>query len=315
MLSRMRSFPDPFTAAVVQWSPSVNDAARGTARACEAIAEAATQHGARLIVFPEAWLTGYPYFEGLGPGAEYRRIYRDFVDQAVVIDGPEMQAIRRCAADHGVYVVMGLNERNPIHQAVYNTIAFIGPDGSLLGKHRKMVATITEKLVWTNWDGSDLAAYDTPLGRLGGMICYEHLMAPARYICCDLGVQVHIAVWPGYAFMDPVVDSVIRSLSMENACFVISAREVMSRELLPAGTPFGNHPNAWEAHGGSSIVAPGAVYVTEPVFHVETIVTGTINVPDLIDVKWWSNGVGNYSRPDIFRVIWDSSPKPPVERI
>ena len=81
----MKSFPEPFTAAVVQWAPSVNDAALGAERACAAIAEAATKHGAKLIVFPEAWLTGYPYFEGLGPGAEYRKIYRQFVDQAAVI--------------------------------------------------------------------------------------------------------------------------------------------------------------------------------------------------------------------------------------
>ena len=84
--------------------------------------------------------------------------------------------------------------------------------------------------------------------------------------------------------------------------------------VLPEGTPYRDHPVAWETHGGSSIVGPGSVYVTEPVFDVETIVTGVINVPQLLDVKWWSNGVGNYARPDVFRVIWDSSPKPAVER-
>lgn len=307
----MSRFPDPFLAAAVQWAPSVNDATEGTRRACDALTEAAAL-GAKLVAFPETWLNGYPYWEGLGPHPDYFTAYTAYVEAAIELDGPEITTVRECAADLGLHVVIGANERDPRSSAVYNALIYIGGDGTLLGRHRKMMATITEKLVWTNGDGSDLAAYDTPVGRLGGLICYEHQMAPARFVCCDLGVQVHVAVWPGHAFLDPVVDAAIRHLSVENGCFVISPREVMSASRLPAGSPFADHPFAWEAHGGSSIVAPGATYVAEPVFDVETIVTGVIDVKALLESKWWTNGVGNYSRPDIFTVTWHREPKPAV---
>ena len=310
----MRNFPDPFVAAVVQWAPSINDAALGTERACQAIGEAAALD-AKLVAFPEAWLTGYPYWEGAGSTPEYFETWRHFVDQAVTVPGPEISRIAECAADNGVHVVLGINERDPVSEAVYNTLVYIGSDGTLLGRHRKLLPTITERLVWTNGDGSDIDAYDTPLGRLGGLICYEHQMAPARYVCCDLGVQVHVAVWPGHAFLDPSVDAAVRHLSFENACFVVSAREVMSPDRLPAGHPFADAPGIWDAHGGSAISGPNAMYVTEPVFDVETIVTGVVDVAQTLDTKWWVNGVGNYSRPDVFQVVWDRRPKPAVTRI
>jgi nitrilase len=313
-MTLMRNFPDPFVAGAVQWAPSVNDAAAGTERACAAIAEAAASD-VKLLAFSETWLTGYPYWEGLGPRPDYFDAWRGFVDQAVTVPGPEITQIAACAADHDMHVVIGVNERDPVSEAVFNTLVYIGSDGQLLGKHRKLHPTITERLVWTPGDGSDLDVHDTPLGRLGGLICYEHQMAPARYVLCDMGIQVHVAVWPGQAFLDPVIDAAVRHTSMENACYVVSAREVMSPDRLPDGFPMAEVPGAWDAHGGSSIAGPGALYVTEPVFDVETIVTGVIDVKTTLDTKWWVNGVGNYARPDVFKVVWDRRPKLPVERI
>lgn len=310
----MRNFPEPFVAAAVQWAPSINDAALGTERACSAIAEASALD-AKLIVFPEAWLTGYPYWEGAPPGSEYLEMWRQFVDQAVTVPGPEMETIAACAADHGVHVVLGVNERDGVTEAVYNTLVYFGPGGTLLGKHRKLLPTISERLVWTNGDGSDLDVYHTDIGRLGGLICYEHQMAPARYVLCDMGIQVHVAVWPGHAFLDAPIDAAVRHTSMENACFVVSAREVMSADHLAAGTPFAEVPHLWDAHGGSAIASPGALYATEPVFDTETIVTGVIDLAATLDTKFWVNGVGNYSRPDVFEVRWDRRPKRPVTTI
>lgn len=308
--TRMSRFPDPFTAAVVQWAPSVNDAAAGTARACAAIEQAAAA-GARLVVFPETWLTGYPYFEGNNTLDGYFDLWREFVANAVRVDGPEIAAIVECAADHGTHVVIGVNERDHT-DAVYNSLVYVGDGGTLLGHHRKLVPTITEKLVWTPGDGSDLDAYDTPLGTIGGLICYEHQMAPARYVCCSMGVQIHVSVWPGHATLDGRVDAAVRHLATENACFVLSAREVMSASRLPPETPQRDVPGLWDAHGGSAIVAPGGQYLVEPTFDVETIVTAEIDVAATLRAKWWVNGVGNYARPDVFQVVWDRRPKPPV---
>lgn len=307
----MRSrFPDPFVAAVVQWAPSYADATAGTERACAAIEQAAAD-GASLVVFPEVWLTGYPYFEGETSHPRYLEAWRDFVEAAVLLPGPEIARIAQAAAARGVHVVIGVNERDHT-EAIYNTQVFIGPDGALLGRHRKLMPTITEKLIWALGDGSDLAVHETPLGRLGGLICYEHQMALARYACCTLGVQLHAALWPGHAFLDPVIDAANRQLAMENACFVFSAREPMSADRLAVDAPLREVTRLWRAHGGSAIVGPGGEYLAGPVFDTETILTAQIDVRAVLDTKWWVNGVGNYARPDVFRLVWDRRPKPPV---
>jgi nitrilase len=298
------------TAAVVQWSPSFMDAQGGTERACAAIEEAAAA-GANLVVFPEAWLTGYPYFEGASQHPDYFALWRSFAEAAVAVPGPEVQRIAECAGAHGVEVILGLNERDRT-DAIFNTMVFFGSDGRIRGRHRKLMPTITEKLIWALGDGSDLEAYDTAYGRVGGLICYEHQMALARYACCSLGVQVHASLWPGHAFLDPVIDATIRSLSFENACFVISAREVMSADHLVPGTPTLGQPELWAAHGGSAIVAPGGEYLAGPVFDAETIITAEIDLGARLETKWWVNGAGNYARPDVFQLLWDKRPRPPV---
>ena len=195
---------------------------------------------------------------------------------------------------------------------LYNTLCYLGPDGGLLGSHRKLVPTLSERTVWGMGDGSDLDAYGTPTGRLSGLICYEHFMAPARYALAGLGVEVHASVWPGYPFLHANVDAATRQLAVENACAVVVAREVMSADRLPPGTPFAEHQRMWEMNGGSAIIAPGGKYLAEPVYDDETILYAEIDPADLIEARRWVDGVGHYSRPDIFRLHWDRSPKPPV---
>ena len=299
-----------FTAAAVQWAPSFMDAEIGTERACAAIEEAAAM-GANLVVFPEAWLTGYPYFEGESAHSDYLSLWRAFANAAVTIPGPEVLQIAKCAGARGVEVILGLNEKDHT-DAVFNTMVFIGAEGQIRGRHRKLLPTITEKLIWAHGDGSDLEAYDTDYGRLGGLCCYEHQMALARYACCSLGVQVHAALWPGHGFLDAVIDASIRNLSVENACFVISAREVMSVDRLAPGVPHLDRPELWSAHGGSAIVAPGGEYLAGPTFDTETIITAEINLESRLDTKWWVNGTGNYARSDVFQLLWDKRPRPPV---
>ena len=308
---RMTARPSAvFTAAVVQWAPSFMNAEAGTERACAAIEEAASS-GANLVVFPEAWLTGYPYFEGDSGHSDYLGLWRAFANAAVTIPGPEVQRIAECAGARGVEVILGLNEKDHT-DAVFNTMVFFGAEGQIRGRHRKLMPTITEKLIWALGDGSDLEAYDTAFGRLGGLVCFEHQMALARYACCALGVQVHAALWPGHGFLDDVIDASIRNLSHENACFVLSAREVMSVDRLAPGVPNLNRPDLWAAHGGSAIVAPGGEYLAGPVFDAETIITAEINLEARLDTKWWVNGAGNYARPDVFQLLWDKRPRPPV---
>ena len=299
-----------FIAAAVQRAPVYGDLQAGVKLAVASVREAA-KAGARLIVFPEAWLPGFPYWcTEQRPAASIRGLFQALTASSVEIPGPELEAIGRAAKRAKATVVIGVTER--AGGTLYNTLCYLGADGSLLGSHRKLVPTLSERTVWGMGDGSDLDAYKTPIGRLSGLICYEHQMAPARYALAGLGVAVHASVWPGYPSLDSTIDAATRHLAVENACAVVVAREVMSAERLPPGTPFSEHPRMWEMTGGSAIIAPGGKYLAEPVYEEETIVYAEIDPVDLVEAKRWVDAVGHYSRPDVFRLHWDRSPKPPI---
>jgi aliphatic nitrilase len=306
--------PPPFVAAAVQRAPSVLDLEAGVARAIEAIEEAAAA-GARLVVFPETWLPNYPYWHvaSLGPeAAPFATLYRRLFENSLTLPGPEIERIGAAAARAGATVVIGVNERDPNGGTLYNTLCYIGSDGRLLGRHRKLVPTLSERLVWGAGDGSDLEVYATPAGRLGGLICYEHQMAPARYALAGLGIQLHASVWPGYRFLHPIVDAATRHLAYENACFVVVARDVIDPTRLP-GDLASHDPSMWDANGGSAIIAPGGRYLAGPQMDKETILTAEIDLGLTIEAKRWVDSVGHYSRPDVFRLHWDRRRKRPVE--
>ena len=306
----MSALPQPYTAAAVQWAPAYGDLRAGVGRASDAIGEAAGE-GASLVVLPEAWLPGYPYWcTEQRPARAVRELYRNLVENSVEVPGPVTEALGEAAKRANATVVIGVTER--AGGTLYNTLCYFGPEGGLLGSHRKLVPTLSERTVWGMGDGSDLDAYDTPTGRLSGLICYEHFMAPARYALAGLGVEAHASVWPGYPSLHANVDAATRNLATENACAVVVAREVMSADRLPPGTPFAEHPRMWEMNGGSAIIAPGGKYLAGPVYDDETILYAEVDPADLIEARRWIDGVGHYSRPDVFRLHWDRSPKPPV---
>ncbi len=300
---------EPFVAAAVQRPPVVLDKAATTDRAVEIISEAAT-NGARLIVFPETWLPTYPYWAP-SSGAAAPEMFRRLFEQSVSVPGAEISRIAEAARRAQACVVIGVNERDTNGGTIYNTLCYLGPDGSLLGKHRKLVPTLEERLIWGAGDGSDLDVYDTALGRLGGLICYEHQMAPARYALCGLGIQIHASVWPGYEMLHPIVDAATRHLAYENACFVVVARDVLSVDDVPEDLPI-REPRLWDAHGGSAIIAPGGRYLAGPEFDKETIVYAEIDLARTIEGKRWVDAVGHYSRPDVFQLHWDRRPKAPL---
>ena len=297
--------------AAAQIAPAYHDLPAATARAVETIAKAA-QQGVQLLVFPETWLSGYPYWASLPISSpEFAACRRAFQRSAVEIPGPEIDTLCAAAAKHQIGVVMGANERSG--GSIYNVQLFINAQGELLGHHRKLVPTATERLVHGWGDGADLLAHDLCVARVSGLICFEHQMAPARYLLNDHGVQIHAAAWPGHRFLDPIIDASCRQLAHENGCFVVVAREVMSRSRLPDAFPNpGGNPARWEMRGGSSIIGPDGAYIEGPVFEQETLVCATIDLERIQDAKWLIDGVGHYARPDVFQLRWQRHPRPKV---
>lgn len=304
----------PFIAAAIQWAPCVHDPVAGAEKAAQAIAEAAGM-GAELVVFPEVWLQGYPYFSGLaGADPEFQTWLHTYWQAAIDIDGPVLQPVLDAARAHQTTVVMSAHER--CGSTLYASQIFIGKDGRLLGRHRKLMPTLQERVVWGMGDGSDLAAYPTECGVLSGLLCFEHHMAPARYALNGLGVEVHASAWPGHGFLNDIVDASTRQLAFENGCFVVVAREVMSRDRILPGMPDCDaDPAHYEMQGGSAIIGPDGRYLAGPVYGEETIVIAQIDPIAAIRTKVWFDGTGHYARPDIFQLRWDKRPKLPIETV
>lgn len=300
--------------AAVQWAPEVLNPVAAGEKAAAAVAEAASK-GAQLVVFPECWLQGYPYWSGLAPTSpEYQAFRQISFESSITVQDPALEPVYQAAASHQCTVVLGMQEKEG--GTLFCTLLYIGPDGKLLGKHRKLIPTQAERLVWGRGDGSDLDAYDTPVGRLSGLNCFEHQMAPARIALSSVNTQIHAAAWPGHAFLNDIIDASSRHLAHENACFVIVAREVMSPERVADNLPLTEEAAGhWQAHGGSAIIAPGGNYLVKPVFDVETIITAEIDLADIAVNKWFFDGTGHYARPDVFQLRWDKSPKPAVDVI
>ena len=257
---------------------------------------------------------GYPYWcGGSTRDPVFHRQYRWLYEHAVGINDTRLDVLRNAAREAQMTVVMGLHERDG--GTIYNTQLFIGDDGRTLGAHRKLMPTTNERLVHGRGDGSDIAAHDTPFGKLGGLLCYEHQMALARYALASCGVEIHAAQWPGHQFLDPIVDASMRQLAFENACFVLVAREIFSADRLPADFPkLDGDEEYWVAHGGSGIVAPDGSYITGPVFDEESIIYGEIDPAARIERQWWFDTTGHYARPDVFRLLWCDAPRAAVER-
>ncbi|BAL11490.1 hypothetical protein BJ6T_62410 [Bradyrhizobium japonicum USDA 6] len=182
-----------FRAAAVQASPVYLNPGATADKAASLIREAAA-NGAKLVAFPEVFVPGYPYWNWITDPVTGSAWFEKLAKASVLVPGPEVDAVRKAARDTGCYVVLGVNERSPVSLgAIYNTLVFIGPDGAVLGKHRKLVPTWAEKLTWTGGDGSSLRVYDTEIGRLGGLACGENTNTLARFALLGQGELVHVA--------------------------------------------------------------------------------------------------------------------------
>ncbi|WP_282692243.1 carbon-nitrogen hydrolase family protein [Streptomyces sp. CC208A] len=317
----MMDNPPRFTAAAVQASPVYLDAAATVDKAVSLIHEAAG-NGARLVVFPEVFVPGYPYWNWTMNPVQgspwFERLHRSSID----VPGPHVDTLRAAARQAGVVLVIGVNERAAHSLGVlYNTLLIIGSDGELLGVHRKLVPTWAEKLTWTGGDGSSLRVHQTEIGPLGALACGENTNTLARFTLLAQGELVHTAsyialpVAPDDYDMADAIAVRTAAHSFEGKVFSVVACSTVSPEIadLIAGddesvrTMLGRRRSAL-----SGVFGPDGRPVTDPLIDDEGIVYAEIDLAKCIQPKQMHDIVGHYNRFDIFRLHVDNRPRGPV---
>jgi nitrilase len=211
---------------------------------------------------------------------------------------------------------MGVDEREPHGATIYNTILYFGPDGALLGKHRKLMPTGPERTVWGMGDGSTLPVIDTPYGRLGGLICWENYMPLARFYLYASGVDIWVA--PTLDATDSWITT-MQHIALEGRCYVIGVNPCVHLDQIPADFP--DRDRVWRPHedndqwveeGNSVIVDPNGTILAGPARHEETILTAQIELAVVHAARRYFDPVGHYHRPDIFQLNVDTRPRPAV---
>jgi nitrilase len=296
-----------FKVAAVQATPVFLDREATSDKACELIATAGSE-GARLIVFPEAFIPAYPDWVWTIPSGEegvLNELYAELLSNSVTIPSDATDRLCRAARLANAYVVMGMSERNAEASgaSLYSTLLYIDAQGEILGKHRKLVPTGGERLVWAQGDGSTLQVYDTPLGRLSGLICWENYMPLARYTMYAWGTQIYVAAtWDrGQPWL-----STLRHIAKEGRVYVIGCCIAMRKDDIPdhyaMKQKFYAEEDEWINIGDSAIVNPEGQFIAGPVRKQEEILYAEIDPRMVQGPKWMLDVAGHYARPDVFQL-------------
>jgi nitrilase len=310
-----------FKAAAVQAAPVFLDALKSAQKAVSLICEAAA-NGAELIVFPEVFIPGYPYWNWITDPVTGGAWFEKLIKASVFVPGPEIKMIRDAAAANGVHVVMGVNERSH-HSlgALYNTLVFIGPDGAILNKHRKLVPTWAEKLTWTGGDGSTLKVSQTSIGNLGGLACGENTNTLARFALLAQGENIHTAsyislpVAPKDYDMAEAIKLRTQAHCFEGKVFSVVATSTISDEIITEMEKI--RPDAREllerkSSAYSGIIGPDGRSVGDELIDDEGIAYGEVDLNRCIQPKQMHDIVGHYQRFDVFNFSVNTAPQGPV---
>jgi nitrilase len=304
--------------AVVQAGAVPFDTPGAVDKVCAMTAQAA-EGGAELVLFPEAFVGGYPW--GLAFGTAVggrsdagRRTWERYWSSAIDVPGPEVDRMGEAAREAGVYLCVGVIERDSTYSrgTLFCTLLYIGPDGTLLAKHRKLKPTAAERLIWGEGDGSTLAAVETPFGTVGGLICWENYMPLARMAMYGKGVQIYLA---------PTADArerwqaTLQHIALEGRCFVLGCNQYVRRDMYPDDLEIKDELEAWPetlSAGGSAIYGPLGETLGAPLWNEEGIVYADLDLGAVARSKFDFDVTGHYARPDVFRLSVDETPHPPV---
>jgi nitrilase len=302
----------PVIIAAVQAAPVFLDREATVDKACRLVDKAAAD-GAGLVVFPETFVPTYPDWVWRsrpwddGEAGWYERL----IDQAVEVPGPATEVLGEAARAAGAYVSIGVNERDGA--TLYNTQVYVGPDGALLGKHRKLMPTGGERLVWGMGDGSTLLVLDTPFGRIGGLTCWENYMPLARAAMYAQGIDIYLA--PTWDNSDVWVPT-LRHIAKEGRVFVVGVNQCIRGSDVPADIPGRDAIYAgdddWMSRGNTAIVGPEGELLAGPLFEEEGVLLAEVDVARARASRRQFDPVGHYARPDVFTLMVDTRPKPPA---
>lgn len=309
-----------FKAAAVQAAPAFLDLDGGIDKAIALIGEAAAR-GVRLIAFPETWIPGYPWWIWLGAPAWGMQFVQRYFDNAMEVDGPEMQRLRDAARRHQMFVVMGYSER--AGGSLYMAQAFIGADGALLANRRKLKPTHVERTVFGEGDGSHLQVHETGVGRLGALCCWEHLQPLTKYAMYSQQEQVHVASWPSFSLyrgmayaLGPELNGAASQMyAAEGQCFVVASCATVSPAMLDMLADSPDKRQMLLPGGGFAMVyAPDGSPMAEPLPEgQEGLVIAEIDLGMISLAKAAADPVGHYSRPDVTRLLFNNRPLPRVQ--
>lgn len=296
-------------AAVIQAASILFDTPRSLQKLADLSADAAKQ-GSELIVFPEAFIGGYPKGHDFGVrvgmrSPEGRDEFRRLFESAIEVSGPATKLIGSVAKEHAIHLVVGVIEREG--GTLYCTALIFGPDGQVLGKHRKLMPTAMERIIWGSGDGSTIPVVTTKVGKIGSVICWENYMPLMRTAMYAKGIELYCAI---------TVDDretwipTVRHIALEGRCFVLSACQFLKRSNLPPGYPTDWLPASQDVliRGGSCIIGPLGQILAGPNYGEECVLVADLDRADLPRAKFDFDAVGHYSRPDVFRLEVNERP-------
>ena len=309
----------PVRVAAVQASACPFDTNRAVEMVCSMTAEAAKE-GSRLILFPEAYVGGYPW--GLAFGTAVggrsevgRSVFGRYWESAIDVPGPEVERMCQVAGDFGVWLCVGVIERDSTYSTgtLFCTLLYFGPNGELLGKHRKLKPTAAERLIWGEGDGSTLTTVETDFGRVGGLICWENYMPLARMTMYGKGVKIY----PLRLRIPVIGGSRLYSTSRWRVgalCSVVIS--TLRAHMYPKDPAIADEPDVWPktlSAGGTAIYGPLGEVLGEPLWNQAGIVYADLDMSLIHRSRFDFDVTGHYARPDVFRLIVDESPKHPFE--
>jgi len=310
---------DSVKVAVVQAASILFDRKATIEKACRLIGEAAAQ-GAKFILFPEAFIPAYP--RGLSFGMvvgsrspEGRRIWQRYWENSVEIPGPVTEILGDTVRENGVYMSIGVIERDSQFSrgTLFCTLLYFGPDGQILGKHRKLKPTGAERLVWGEGDGSTLQVFDTDLGKIGGLICWENYMPLARMTIYGKGVELYLAPT---ADQRDTWQATLCHIACEGRCFVLGCNQFVTKDMYPddlEGLDELSIQPEVICRGGSSIISPFGEVLAGPLYDREGTLYAELDMTEIIRSKVDFDVTGHYARPDVFQLVVNEEPMPPVK--